>query len=76
MLLYAANKGAAKGYFKAALDTGFTQMLLTEAPDDSPIYGPESTVYWQEHYDPGTGFIRQDLPIDARSAHWFFCKLL
>ena len=40
MLEYEAVTGAAKGYFDAALDTGFTQMMLTESPDDSPMYGP------------------------------------
>ena len=48
MLEYAATIVAAKGYFDAALDTGFTQMLLTEAEDDSPMHGPDLTEYWEK----------------------------
>ena len=76
-LLFAADIGAAKGYFKAALDTGFTQMMIAEpvpvlSTADPKIHGPVSTEYWRESYDARSGLIRQ--LINVRSAHWFFCN--
>ena len=74
MLEFTADKAAAKGYFDAALKTGFTEMLLREADDDSIMHGPDSTEYWKEKYNPRNGLILWQ--IDVRLAHWFFCKLL
>ena len=75
ILLYAADTGAAKGYFEAALDTGYTWMMIAEpvlGTEDFKIHGPVRTEYWRENYDARSGLIRQ--LINVRSAHWFFCK--
>ena len=74
-LLYGADKGAAKGYFKAAVDTGFSQMMVAlpiSGTDNFEIHGPARTQYWKEHYDKDTGLILQLINVDA--ARWFFCK--
>ena len=70
-LEYSADKAAAKAYFDAAEDAGFTKMLLSD-DEGSTIHGPAYTQYWKEKYDPNTGKILRS--IDVRHADWFFCK--
>ena len=69
-LLFAADLFAANTYFNAALDAGFTQMLLEDLEDG--IHGPADTEHWKENYNPQSGLILKSIKV--LNAYWFFCK--
>ena len=68
-LLYLADIAAANTYFNAALDSGFSWMLLEDS--DAKIYGPTKTGIWKAKYDRKTGLILESIKV--KNANWFFC---
>ena len=69
-LFFAADLSAANTYFNAALNSGFTQMLLEDLDDG--IHGPAPTGDWKEKYDPKVGLIEKTIKVS--NALWFFCQ--
>ena len=70
-LEYSDDKSEANAYFKAAVDAGFTKMLISD-DEGASIHGPKNTKHWKETYDQSTGKILRS--IDVTNADWFFCK--
>ena len=69
-MLFAADLFAANTYFNAALNSGFTQMLLEDL--NKGIHGQARTVDWKNKYDTKRGLI--DKTIKVSNALWFFCQ--
>ena len=64
------DKGAGFAYFNAALDAGFTQMLIKDV--DNVVHGPTSTWTWRDSYNSDSGMIGPD--INVENSFLFFCK--
>ena len=64
------DNGAGVAYFNAALDAGFTQMLIKDVAN--VVHGPTSTRTWRESYNSDSGMIGPD--INVENSFWFFCE--
>ena len=67
-------KSGGFAYFSAAIDSGFTEMLI--ADPNSKIHGPEKTETWASNFDPDTGMIYDGgSSFETYQGTWFFCRM-
>lgn len=71
-------KSGAYGYFNAALNCGYDNMVIILSDifaQKFEAFGPALTQTWRGLYDPETGIIRDPSgDIKAWSGYWFFCN--